>query len=45
MLCDMEEDICIRVILIRSEFILVVLLKFFVYKNFKYVINEKKIFL
>lgn len=45
MLCDMEEDTRIRVILIRSESIPVVSSKLFVYKNFKHAINEKKIFL
>lgn len=45
MLFEIEGDICVRVIRIRSDFLLVVLLKFIVYKNFKYVINEKGFFL
>lgn len=45
MLCDIEEDTRIRVILIRSESIPVVSSKRFVYKHFKHAINEKRIFL
>lgn len=44
-LYQMEEDTSVAVILIRSEFLPVVSSKVLVYKNFKHVITEKKIFL
>lgn len=40
-----DEGDCVKVILISSDFILVVLVKLIVYKNFKCVINEKEIYL
>lgn len=44
-LYQMEKDTRVAVMLIRSEFLPVVSSKLLVYKNFKHVITEKKIFL
>lgn len=41
----MDGDNFIKVILIMSKFLLIVKVKLIVYKKYKYVINEKKIFL